>query len=180
MAAGTVGHSRPRPAGVGVVGGTEGSGGLDGCGDLLGEGMVGAGLEAEAGECGLEEGVFSVHAGEEGGDGCLAGRAGVVAPVVCGFGDDGDYVFDLFLQAVGGASGEEEDCAFAAGGDIFHGDGAGEPAGHGLRGTVYADPSGDAGGFGIEGCGEVDAAADLVGYLTIAAGTRLDIGGGAG
>lgn len=90
---------------------------------------------------GLEEGEVHCQFSEERFDVALLGGPHVFDPVMAGFGDDGDDVFYLFFQAIGGAGGEFEDSILAAGRDVFHIDGADQPVGHGGAFADDADPA---------------------------------------
>lgn len=177
------------------VGGDEGADEPDGGGDggageaepafveRWGEGEAGGLLEAGGGQgggvgVGGYEGEVGFEGGEKFADGAFLGGPHVLDPVVGGFGNDGDDVFDLLLETVSGAGGEFEQGAVGADGYILHRDGAEEPAGHDGVGALDPDPAGMGGGLDGEFGDEGDAAADFGEDLLVAGGVGGDGGGG--
>lgn len=161
-----IGAFQAEPAGVVVSGWLETGGGAD----SVGNPWIRVGLRVEE---------FALPF-KEGGDFALLGGPHVLIPVVKRFGGGGDDVFDLLGDAIVGAGREEEGGARRAGGDVFHGDGAGEPAGFGGVGAGDFDPAGLMGGAGFQGGDELDAAADFGGDFGVFVRGVFDFGGGGG
>ena len=126
---------------------------------------------------GLEERGFLLDLSEEIADFGALIAIDVAEPVVGGFGDDGDDVFDFFFEAEVRSGGEFKVEIVAADGDVFYGDGAKQPF---SGGTIYAfdaNPAGSSGRFSGEIGDELDAAADFGDdlFIAIAVGLRFRI-----
>lgn len=127
---------------------------------------------------GLEEGERGIV--EETGDAALLFGVDVPIEVVEGFGQDGDDVFDFLFEAIVGAGGKFEEVAVGVDGDVFDGDGAGEPTGHDGCGAGEADPTGVGGGRNRNLGDQIETAANFSDDLVVAVWGSGNFGGGSG
>lgn len=160
--------------GAGQAGGVAEEGG-----DLVPGVLNGSVVIGEAGAAdGLEEGERGIV--EETSNAALLFSVDVPIEVVKSFGQDGDDVLDFLFEAIVGAGGKFEEVAGGVDGNVFDGDGAGEPTGHDGCGAGEADPTGVGGGKNRNLGDQIETPANFSDNLAVAVRSRGNFARGSG